>query len=279
MISTSISGIEIESSSVLASYNVIDFTKYNTKSTYYGFFTTVLGVGSQFINNTINNSTYGIYNENGSNYIDFINNIVWGNIIENGGSIYSNLNTLKVYNNDILGNLSGIEEEKDNFQENPTYKSVKISDFYLDSYSKCINAGKEIKDFHVYGTNFYGNAPDVGALEFYVAVITDLDSPANVNISTSESLATISWNAVTDANSYKIYRSADPYGTFSYLKSTSSTSWGATVTSTPYFYYIIASTDAAKSDIEEPIILDKKTITIKKPKIKILKKTNKLSNR
>ena len=273
---TSISGIEIENSSVVASYNVIDFIKYDSKNTYYGFFTTNLGAGSQFINNTINNATYGFYNIGNADPTDFINNIVWGDI---NGHVYSDRDILRAYNNDVLGEMSGLLDDKDNFRLDPTFKSVKISDFYLDATSKCIDTGMKIKDFHVYGTNFYGEAPDRGAVEFYVAVIINLDSPANVNISENSGWATITWNSVTDANSYKIYRSTDPYGTFSFVKSTTSTSWGTSVTGTRYFYYVIASTDATKSNIEEPIDLDKNTIKIKKPKIKILKKTNESSNR
>jgi len=274
--SLSISGIEIENSSVIASYNVISFTEYTKGYSYYGFYTTGLEIGSQFINNTINNSTDGLHNIGGSYDIDFINNIVWGS---DNGNVNSDKDILIAYNNDILGVKIGLKEDKDNFKFDPIYKSVKISDFYLNYNSPCIDTGFEDKDFHIYGTNFYGAAPDRGAIEYYVAVITDPESPANINISEDTGWATITWDSVTDANSYKIFGSDDPYGTFTYIKSTASTSWGTSVTGTKYFYYIIASTDAAKSDIEEPITLDKKTIVIKKPKKKILRKEEKLSNR
>ncbi|MCK4979222.1 MAG: hypothetical protein KAS62_02445, partial [Candidatus Delongbacteria bacterium] len=179
----SISGIEVENSSVSASYNVIDFAKYNNKDcVYYGFFTTALGPNSQFINNTINNATFGFYNEGAADPTDFINNLVWGDGVL-PGNVTSNSDILLAYNNDILGEKSGLLEDKDNFKEDPLYKSVKISDFYLDSKSKCIDVGMEVKDFHVYGENFFGDAPDVGALEFYVAIVVNLDSPSNVSIS------------------------------------------------------------------------------------------------
>nr|MDA3885959.1 right-handed parallel beta-helix repeat-containing protein [Candidatus Delongbacteria bacterium] len=276
----SISGIEVENSSVVASYNVIDFIKYDSKFTYYGFYTTGLGSNSQFINNTINNATYGFYNVGSANSTDFINNIVWGNDLLRSHDVYSDSKILVAYNNNILGTIyeQGLLDSKDNFEDEPLFKSVRISDFNLDKSSKSIDAGFLIKDFHELGVNFYGDKPDVGALEYYVAVITDLNSPTNVNISTSGSLATISWNSVTNANSYKIYQSTDPYGTFSFVKSTSSTSWSATMSSTKYFYYIIASTDAAKSIVED-IKLDTETIKIVKPKKKIRQNIYELSNR
>nr|MDA3838683.1 right-handed parallel beta-helix repeat-containing protein [Candidatus Delongbacteria bacterium] len=273
---TSISGIEIENSSVIASYNVIDFTKYDSKFMYYGFYTSGLGTNSQFINNTINNATYGFYNTGTADPTDFYNNIVWGNI---NGHVYSDINILLAYNNDILGEKSGMLEDKDNFKSDPIYKSVKISDFYLNDNSQCIDTGIKVKDFHELGVNFYGDNPDVGALEFYVAVITAPSSPSNVNISENSGWATITWNAVANANSYEIWSSTDPYGTFSYVKSTASTSWGTSVTETKYFYYVIASTDASKSNIEKPITLDKKTIVIKRPKKKNLRDANEISIR
>ena len=156
---------------------------------------------------------------------------------------------------------------------------LEISDFYLDSKSKCIDVGMEVKDFHVYGENFFGDAPDVGALEFYVAI--SLSSPTNINISATSTTATVSWNSVVNANSYKIYRSTDPYGTYSYYTSTTGISYPIPTSGlSKYFYYIIASTDAkGELDNNGSIDLDKKTITITKPKVKIIRKENRLSNR
>ncbi|MCK5759886.1 MAG: hypothetical protein KAH33_01245, partial [Candidatus Delongbacteria bacterium] len=235
-----------------------------------------LGPNSQFINNTINNATFGFYNEGDADPTDFINNIVWGDI---DGHVSSDRNILVAYNNDILGEMSGLLEEKNCFTLNPTYKSVKISDFYLDGKSKCVESGWFVEGFHEYGVNYYGDYPDRGALEFYIAI--SLSSPTNINISATSTIATVSWNSVTNANSYKIYRTTDPYGTYSLYTSTSNTYYNVPISGlSKYFYHIVASTDAkGELDNNESIELDKNTITIKKTKVKILRKEEELSNR
>ncbi|MBN2788630.1 MAG: right-handed parallel beta-helix repeat-containing protein [Candidatus Delongbacteria bacterium] len=279
IVSPIISGIEIENSSIIASYNVIDFTEYNSKLNYYGFYTEGLGPNSKFINNTINNSTYGFYNLGSADPTDFINNIVWGDI---NGNVASEPNILLAYNNDVLGGIYGVISSKDNFKEDPWYKSVKISDFYLDGKSKCIDAGMYIEGFHELSVNYYGDAPDVGAIEYYVAVIIDLNSPSNVNISTAGTVATITWNSVDNANSYKIYRTTDPYDndSFQLVNSTASLYWSTSISiATKYFYYVIASTDAATKSVDDTVIPDKDTMKIKIPAKKIFRNEDELSTR
>ena len=276
IVTSEIRGIEIDTSSVVASYNVIDFNEYNPSNTYTGFFTSGLGTNTRLINNTINNADFGLYNISSGEPTEFINNLVWG--AQSGHLECGEYPILLAYNNDITGDyLSACLDENNNYNEDPVYKSAKISDFYLDDTSNMIDAGLYVDGFHEYGVNFYGDKPDVGAIEFYVAV--SLNSPSNINISATSSIASISWNSVQNANSYKVYRSTDPYGTYSLYTSTSSTSYDIPTSGlSKYFYYIVASTDSV-GKVEDEIELTKETITITKPKVKILKKANESSNR
>ena len=52
-------------------------------------------------------------------------------------------------------------------------------------------------------TNFTGSAPDIGAFEFY------LEAPSNMEYNTQGTTVTISWQAVTNAQYYKIERAID----------------------------------------------------------------------
>ncbi|MBU4485283.1 MAG: VCBS repeat-containing protein [Candidatus Delongbacteria bacterium] len=65
--------------------------------------------------------------------------------------------------------------------------------------------------------------------------------PINVSIVNSASDVTISWDPVTNVNSYILYSSSSPYGTFIYLGETSSTSFVIyNITEARKFYYIKA---------------------------------------
>jgi len=50
----------------------------------------------------------------------------------------------------------------------------------------------------------------------------------------------LDWSYPLDAIEYKIYRSADPYGTFLYVGATTNTTWSQTVPGDKYFYKVTA---------------------------------------
>ncbi len=70
-----------------------------------------------------------------------------------------------------------------------------------------------------------------------------LDIPQNVTITTVSDSVHISWNAVTGANSYKIFASDTPNGTFSDISSQrtfNGESWCALISESKKFYYVKA---------------------------------------
>lgn len=74
-----------------------------------------------------------------------------------------------------------------------------------------------------------------------------LADPQNVTTSVAGSTLTVSWSAVTNALSYLVYHSDDPYSGFTYLTTTDQTSYDISVTSaTKKFYYIKASNQEMK---------------------------------
>ena len=77
---------------------------------------------------------------------------------------------------------------------------------------------------------------------------TTLDAPVNVGITASDLGAFLTWDAVTGANSYKVYSSADPYadtGTWTMeVEGLAGTSWADTSHGDTKYYFVVASTDA-----------------------------------
>ena len=80
---------------------------------------------------------------------------------------------------------------------------------------------------------------------YFYSEITQLDAPENVMISVMENDVTVSWAAVTGANSYKIYSSDFPNGTQRNwtleAESITQTNWTETVFDIKKFYYVVAS--------------------------------------
>lgn len=75
-----------------------------------------------------------------------------------------------------------------------------------------------------------------------------LDAPTNIAISASSTEVTITWDAVTDANSYKIFSSTDPYESSENWtleeEGISGITWSETILVEKKFYYVVASSDA-----------------------------------
>ncbi|MGC9362319.1 MAG: hypothetical protein ACP5F3_05255, partial [Candidatus Syntrophosphaera sp.] len=73
-----------------------------------------------------------------------------------------------------------------------------------------------------------------------------LDTPQITSITRSATGTTIQWNGVTNANTYHVYRSLEPYGTYEYLGSTSYLSYEDAQMFDMAFYQI-------KAAYEEPV--------------------------
>ncbi|NOR46240.1 MAG: hypothetical protein GQ534_11695 [Candidatus Delongbacteria bacterium] len=87
---------------------------------------------------------------------------------------------------------------------------------------------------------------------FSIAHLHELENPPVTTLS-GDSL-TLSWNSATGATGYNIYESDDPYGTFSYVASTTATSWQTEATEDKKFYYV-TSTNSNKSEAKETIFV------------------------
>jgi hypothetical protein len=89
--------------------------------------------------------------------------------------------------------------------------------------------------------------PENGGMPIYVTPISG-GSPVSImpNTSVESDILTISWDTVPEATGYYIYSSDDPYGTFSYLATSPTTSWQTTVTESRKFFYVTATNDVKK---------------------------------
>ena len=79
----------------------------------------------------------------------------------------------------------------------------------------------------------------------------------------------LSWNAVSGAESYKIYRSTSKSGTYQQLKTTTSTSHtnGTAVAGTTYYYYVVAI--ASDGSVSEASNIVKRTCDLPRPDVSL----------
>ena len=88
--------------------------------------------------------------------------------------------------------------------------------------------------------NGYAGSEFAPENSFYMG---NIGIPANINISETSGDVTITWDAVSNATSYKIYACSDPYGTYSNISSQGTftgTSWSHPAGETKLFYYVVA---------------------------------------
>lgn len=79
-------------------------------------------------------------------------------------------------------------------------------------------------------------------LELPFTLVSQLQSPANLTIMSSSGKNTLTWDPADGVNLYNVYRSTDPYGTYSLITTISTTSYEDTdlSASDKYFYYVTA---------------------------------------
>ena len=84
------------------------------------------------------------------------------------------------------------------------------------------------------------NISDIKIIPF--TLISAPGTPAITSFNATSSSATIVWDAVIGASSYRIYRSVQPYSGFAFLDTSSSTSYtdNNILSGNKYFYYITA---------------------------------------
>jgi hypothetical protein len=70
--------------------------------------------------------------------------------------------------------------------------------------------------------------------------VTDLVATADTNS------LTLSWSSVPEAVGYQIYSSSEPYGTFDFVTSVTSTSWQTSTAESKKFYYVTAYNSVVK---------------------------------
>ena len=93
-----------------------------------------------------------------------------------------------------------------------------------------------------------GGEIDMGAYEYYVSIDTP-ESPTNIITSVTSNILTIDWDMMLNANSYLVYSSNDPYGTFEHIETVSENTWSITIDAdTKKFYYIISSSATVKEN-------------------------------
>ncbi len=126
--------------------------------------------------------------------------------------------------------------------------TIDSASFPTNTWSGAYNVSKPVNSGSVYFSNWSGafggpayeqdsynriNWQGTGAPQITDLEITYLPATSRVQLS---------WTYPQAATSYKIYRSLDPAGTFSYYASTSTTSWSEVLPGPKYFYKVTAVT-------------------------------------
>jgi len=137
-----------------------------------------------------------------------------------------------------------------------TFYSTGNTDTYIHLYQDNSTTQIAVNDDSGSGLNFHlefvptatayyklkviGFAGDIGAYAFCYSYSADLTAPANVNISITGTTLTIQWNAVTNATSYRIEASDNPYTGFVMVGTSTIASWSTSASAARKFYRIIA---------------------------------------
>ncbi|MCK4654536.1 MAG: hypothetical protein KAU01_08820, partial [Candidatus Cloacimonetes bacterium] len=193
---------------------------------------------------TGNSATYnggGIYCYINSNPV-LINTILWNDSPQEVYFLnYGDPNSITISYSDIQGGEAGIITNNNgtvywlegNIDEDPLFVDAGSGDYHLQQYSPCIDAGDPASPLDPDGT-----IADMGAYYFHQTIAPD--PPQNVTVEIIGTNIHLSWDAVTGANSYKVYSSDDPYTGF--VEDTSGSfvgeSWSTSIMEMKKFYYV-----------------------------------------
>lgn len=167
-----------------------------------------------------------------------INSIMWD---DSPQEIYISDGSVTATYSNIQGGWAGIG----NIDCDPLFVDSPNGDYHLswDNYpiqdatmSPCIDTGDSASPLDPDST-----IADMGAL--YFNQTTALDPPQNVTIEVNAVDVNLSWDAVTDALSYKVYSSDDPFTGFEEDTSGAFTgeSWSTSIINEKKFYNVIAN--------------------------------------
>jgi len=157
-----------------------------------------------------------------------INSILWEDIPQ---AIFIYSDSVTATYSDIEGGWPGTG----NINADPLFVYPFYFDCHLQSTSPCIDAGDPASPLDPDST-----IADMRAYYFHQTIA--LDPPQNVTIEIDGTDVHLNWDAVTGANSYKVYSSNDPYTGF--VEDTSGVfageSWSSLVMNEKKFYYVTA---------------------------------------
>jgi len=196
-----------------------------------------------FLNNTManNRATY----KGGAFYLNacsptYGNNIIWGNTANSGGNqfwLQTNSSDPTITYCDVQGGTAAFGLSTgtytgtygNNLNANPLFTSpttgagythdALAADWSLQEASPCRDTGDPATDTTSFPTDLAGNARvsntviDMGAYEYQV--ILALDSPQNIVLAVTDTALTISWDAVPNAATYRVFTDTAPAGDFS----------------------------------------------------------------
>jgi fibronectin type 3 domain-containing protein len=134
-----------------------------------------------------------------------------------------------------------------------TYVKVNASAFTGTSYSDTGLASSTIYYYKVSAVNSVGE----GVQSEYAAATTLLAAPTGVNAATtSTSSITVSWNPVTGATGYRIYRALSASGTYTQISVSTDTSYVNTgLDSGATYYYKVSAYNAGEESVQSAYVV------------------------
>ncbi|MDY0319771.1 MAG: choice-of-anchor J domain-containing protein [Candidatus Cloacimonadaceae bacterium] len=133
----------------------------------------------------------------------------------------------------------------------PAFAPAETNHLYTVDLSS-IPAGAYYLSFVGSGTTD-GTYNTILSLDMIIGPELLIKTPENVVIAMSEGVTTLSWDAVPEAQSYKVYAGTDPYGEFDVLESTDTNSIVLNTPDAKLFYYVTASKDPLRGQIAKSI--------------------------
>ncbi len=210
--------IYIDSGAISLHHNIFDTNESNDSGG--GLCLSTTSASMNVFNNTFfsNSGSDGgdvyLYCDNSASSVNFYNNILFGSSLP--ALSYSGATNITARYCDIDGGSGEVWFGTGCINSNPLFVNSANDDFNLSwtnypvddaTKSPCIDSGDpaSLNDND-------GTIADMGALYFNQAAI---NSPDNLIISINGNSLTLSWDSVSNATSYSIFSSNNPYGDFS----------------------------------------------------------------